>query len=59
MFIFETIWSENNFHDDGAKIMQLETNFRGRVLVWYMKLQSTTPSGETRKLLEITQALLK
>jgi hypothetical protein len=38
---------------------QLETTFRGHALVWYMKLQSTTPLGQTRTLLEITQALLK
>jgi hypothetical protein len=59
MFICETIWTTKNVHDDGAKIMQLETTFRGCVLVWYMKLQSTTPLGQTRTLAEITQALLK
>jgi hypothetical protein len=59
MFVCETIWIAKNVHDEGEKIMQLEKMFRGRTLFWYMKLQSTTPSGQTRTLLEITQALLK
>jgi hypothetical protein len=41
------------------KIAQLETTFRGHALVWYMKLQSTTPTGQARTLAEIRQALLK
>ena len=59
MFVCETIWTAKNVHDDGAKIVQLETTFRGRTLVWYMNLQSTTILGQTRTLEEITQALLK
>jgi hypothetical protein len=41
--VCETIWTAKNVHDDGAKIVQLETTFKGHALVWYMKLQSTTP----------------
>jgi hypothetical protein len=59
LFICETIWTAKNVHDDGTKITQLATTFRGCALVWYMKLQSTTIPGQTRTLLEITQALLK
>jgi hypothetical protein len=40
-------------------IVQLATTFRGRVLVWYMKLQSTTPTEHARTLAEIRQKLLK
>jgi hypothetical protein len=53
LFICETIWTTKNIHDDGSKIVQLATTFRVCALVWYMKLQSTTPSGQTKKLLEI------
>jgi len=30
MFVCETIWTAKNVHDDGAKIVQLETTFRTR-----------------------------
>jgi hypothetical protein len=36
--------------DEATNIVQLETTFRGRALVWYMKLQSTTPTGQARTL---------
>jgi hypothetical protein len=41
------------------KIVQLETTFRGYVLIWYMKLHSTTPTRQARNLAEILQALLQ
>jgi hypothetical protein len=59
LFVCQTIWTTKNVHNDGAKIAQLESNFRGSDLVWYMKLQSTTHIGQTRKLSEITKVLLK
>jgi hypothetical protein len=59
LFVCETIWTTNNFHDDGTKITQLEKKFRGHTLVWYTKLQSNTPQGQTRTLLEIIYTLLK
>jgi hypothetical protein len=42
-----------------VNIVQLVTTFRGRTLVWYMKLQSTTPTRQVRTLVDIKQALLK
>jgi hypothetical protein len=42
-----------------VKIAQLATTFRGRALVWYMKLQSIMPTGQARTLAEIKKALLK
>ena len=40
------------------KIALLATTFIGHELLWYMKYQSTTPAGQSRKLEEIGQALL-
>jgi hypothetical protein len=40
-------------------ILQLETMLRGHALVYYMKLQSTTPIEQSRILEEIRQSLLK
>jgi hypothetical protein len=59
LFVCETIWAAKNVQDEAVKIAQLETTFRGHALVWYMKLQSTTPIGQARTLTKITQALLK
>jgi hypothetical protein len=59
MFVCETIWVAKNVQDEVVKIAQLETTFRGCALVWYMKLQSTTPTGQARTLTEIRKALLK
>jgi hypothetical protein len=59
LFFRETIWATNNVQDEVVKNVQLETKFRGCVLVWYMKLQSTTPTSHARNLAEISQALLK
>jgi hypothetical protein len=44
LFVCETIWAAKNVQDDAVKIVQLATTFRGRTLVWYMKLQSITPT---------------
>jgi hypothetical protein len=59
LFICETIWAANNVQDEAVTIAQLETPFIGYALVWYMKLQSTTPTGQARMLAKIRQALLK
>jgi hypothetical protein len=59
LFVCETIWVARMSKDEAVNIAQLETTFRGRALVWYMKLQSTTPIGQARTLAEIRQALLK
>jgi hypothetical protein len=59
LFVCETIWAAKNVQDEAVKIVQLETTFRGCALVWYMKLQSITPTGQARTLAEIRQALLK
>jgi hypothetical protein len=50
LFICETIWVAKNIEDEAVKIAQLVKTFRGRALVWYMKLHSTTPTGHARTL---------
>jgi len=59
LFVCETIWAAKNVQYEVVNIAQLETTFRGHKLVWYMKLQSTTPTRQARNLEEISQALLK
>jgi hypothetical protein len=59
LFVCEIIWVMKNVQDEDVKIAQLETTFRGHALVWYMKLQSTTPTGKVKTLAKIRQALLK
>jgi hypothetical protein len=53
LFVCETIWAVKNVQNDATNIAQLETTFRGRTLIWYMKLQSTAPTNQTRTLPEI------
>jgi hypothetical protein len=43
LFVCETILAAKNVQDKAINITQLEITFRGRALVWYMKLQSTIP----------------
>jgi hypothetical protein len=38
LFVCEIICVAKNVQDEAVKISQLETNFRGHTLVWYMKL---------------------
>jgi hypothetical protein len=45
LFVCEIVWAAKNIQDDVVKIVQLATTFRGRALVWYMKLQSIMPIG--------------
>jgi hypothetical protein len=45
LFVCETIWAAKNVDDEVVNIAQLATTFRGHLLVWYMKLQSTMPTG--------------
>ena len=59
LFVYETIWAAKNIQYDVIKIVQLAMKFRGRALVWYMKLQSITPTRQARNLGEIKQVLLK
>jgi hypothetical protein len=53
------ILAANNFQYEAINIAQLETNFRGSALFWYMKLQSNMPTGKARTLVEIRKELLK
>jgi hypothetical protein len=39
--------------DEVTKIAQLETTFRDRALMWYMKYKATTLAGQARSLIEI------
>jgi hypothetical protein len=41
------------------KIAKITTKFRGCALVWYMKLQTITPTRHDRNLAEINKALIK
>jgi hypothetical protein len=59
LFVCKTIWVTKNILDEAAKIAQLVITFRGRALVWYMKLHSITPIRHARTLEEIKQALSK
>jgi hypothetical protein len=59
LLVCETIWVANNVQDEDTKIVQLETTFIGHALVWYMKLQSTTPTGQARTLEKNQQVLLE
>jgi hypothetical protein len=58
-FVCEMLWAAKNIHDEVVKIAQLATIFRGCALVWYMKLPSTTPTGQAITLVEIKKTLLK
>jgi hypothetical protein len=44
LFVCKTIWAAKNVQDEALKIVQLVRTFRGCARVWYMKLQSTTPT---------------
>jgi hypothetical protein len=59
LFVCEAVWAAKNILDKATKIAQLATTFRGRALVWYMKLQGITPTRQDRTLTELKQALLK
>jgi hypothetical protein len=39
--------------------MQLETTFRDRALIWYMKYKATMPVGQARSLDNIKQDMLR
>jgi hypothetical protein len=52
-FTCEGIQSMKRITDEATKIMQLETTFRERSLMWYMKYKDTAPAGHTRSLDEI------
>jgi hypothetical protein len=59
LFVCDMIWTVKNVQDEAMKIVQLAMMFRGHALLWYMKYQTTTPTGQSRTLAEIGQALLK
>jgi len=59
LFFCETIWVTKNVQDEAVKIVQLATTFIGHVLLWYMKLQSITPTRKARNLAEIKKDPLK
>jgi hypothetical protein len=44
-FTCEAIWSVKRITDEASKIVQLETTFRDRALMWYMKYKVTVPVG--------------
>jgi len=48
-----------NVQDEETNISQLAMIFIGRALLWYMKYQTTTLTGQSRTLEEIGQDLLK
>jgi hypothetical protein len=58
-FTCEAIWSVKRVTDDATKITQLETTFKDRALMWYMKYKATVPVGQVRSLAEIKQDLLQ
>jgi hypothetical protein len=58
-FMCEEIWFVKRITDEVTKIMQLETTFRDRSLMWYMKYKDNVLAGQMRSLTEIKQDLLK
>jgi hypothetical protein len=58
-FTCEAIWSMKRITDKATKITQLETTFRDRALMWYMKYKDITPAGQPRSLVEIKQDILR
>jgi hypothetical protein len=58
-FTCEAIWSVKRVMDEASKIAQLETTFRDRALMWYMKYKATTLMGQARSSIEIKRDLLR
>lgn len=58
-FIYEEIWVVKQTIDENAKIEYLETTFRERYLMWYMKFKDTTLAKQARSLAQIKKSLLK
>jgi len=58
MSVCEAIWTAKQIQYQNAQIAQLDTTFRNRALVLYMKFQTTVPVGYTRTLAEIKTALI-
>jgi hypothetical protein len=58
-FTCEVIWSVKRITDEASKIVQLETTFRDRALMWYMKYKATALVGQMRSLTEIKRDILK
>jgi hypothetical protein len=58
-FTCESIWYMKRIIDETTNIMQLETTFRDRALMWYMKYKAIAPVGHTRSLIESKRDLLK
>jgi hypothetical protein len=52
-FTCEEIWLVKRVRDYTAKIMQIETTFRDRALMWYMKYKDTAPAGHARSMFKI------
>ena len=59
VFFYETIQAAKNVQDEVVKIAQLETMFRGRELVQYMKLQSTMPTRQAKTLTKIRKRIVE
>jgi hypothetical protein len=58
-FTSEEIWSMKRITDETTKIVHLETMFRNKALMWYMKYKATMPIGWIRSLVDIKRDLLK
>jgi len=58
-FTCKAIWYVKRITDEVSKITQLETTFRDRDVMWYMKYKETTSIGWTRSLTKIKRDLLR
>jgi hypothetical protein len=58
-FMCEAIWSVKRITYEATKIAQLETMFRDKALMWYMKYKATVPARHTRSLIEIKEIYLR
>jgi hypothetical protein len=58
-FTCEAIWSVKRITDEATKITHMETMFRDRSLMWYMKYKAIVLMGQTRYLMKIKRDLLK
>jgi hypothetical protein len=46
-FTCEVIWSMKSIVDEASNITQLETMFKDKALVWYMKYKEIVPTRQT------------
>jgi hypothetical protein len=51
--------TNSQIKDEVSKIAQMETTFKDKSMMCYMKYKATTPMGHIRSLIEIKRDILK